>query len=363
MSRVLRTGCIILLILLSTVASVAGQPKALFYMTQSESSIRSFEANAPRVDIIVPTVYSVDPDGLVWGAPDARIVETARHYHVALMPIIVNPGFKQDQIHNLLGNMNARRRMIARLVAQCKKFGYYGIQFDFENVNYLDRDALTSLVADTSSALAHEGFKLSIATVPNNQDYPGRGDYARWVYMNWRGAFDLEHLAEHVDFVSLMTYDEHTRNTPPGPVAGFPWVESLVADAAQRMPKEKVSLGIPLYGRHWYAGMRDKDPAVLISTINTTDAVALAAAMKTQPNWDDVEHVPWFYFYRDGLREYVFYNDARSFRDRYELARQQGLHGISAWVLGAEDPQLWQELPARAVSSSRPATKPNKEAQ
>ena len=342
MSVMLRVICF-----LSLCMSLPGQPKALFYMTESENAIRSFQANAQRIDIIVPTVYSVDGDGLVWGAPDARVLETARRYGVALMPIIVNPGFKQDQIHALLSSVSARGRMIASLISQCKKYGYYGIQFDFENVSYLDRDELTSLVTQTSEALGREGFKLSIATVPNNSDYPGRGDYVRWVYMNWRGAYDLERLASHVDFVSLMTYDEHTRNTPPGPVAGLPWMEALLADAMERMPKEKISLGIPLYGRRWYAGMRDKDPSVLAASINTADAIALASAMKVEPAWDASEHMPWFYFYRDGIREYVFYNDARSFRDRYEVARQRGLHGISAWVLGGEDPQLWRELPAR----------------
>lgn len=323
------------------------QPKALFYMTDAENSIRSFEANASRIDIIVPTVYSTDGDGLVWGAPDPRVLETARRSSVALMPILVNTGFKQDQMHALLANPAARRRMINSLVEQCRKYFYYGIQFDFENVSYLDRALLVSLVADSSAALGREGFKLSIATVPNAGDYPGRGDYARWVYMNWRGAYDLEQLAPHVEFVSLMTYDEHTRNTPPGPVAGMPWVEMLLDDAAQRMPKEKISLGIPLYGRRWYSGMRDKDPSVQVATISAADARALAGAMKVPALWDASEHCPWFYFYRDGFREYVFYNDAHSFRDRLELARQRGLHGFSAWVLGSEDQQLWQELPAK----------------
>src|SRR5260370_42116651 len=129
-------------------------------MTGAEKGIGSFQGNAQRNDIIVPTVYSVDGDGLVWGAPDARVLETARRYGVALMPIIVNPGFKQDQIHALLSSVSARGRMIASLISQCKKYGYYGIQFDFENVNYLDPDELTSLAAQTSEAVGREGYSV-----------------------------------------------------------------------------------------------------------------------------------------------------------------------------------------------------------
>ena len=71
----------------------------------------------------------------------------------------------------------------------------------------------------------------------------------------------------------------------------------------------------------------------------------LAAQNQIAPAWDDRERAPWFWFYRNGLREYVFYNDARSFRERYALARSRGLHSFSSWVLGAEDPEVWKELP------------------
>ena len=334
-------------LMLAGCAIVAAQPKTLFYMNDSPASIRSFQANADKIDLIAPTVYSVDAAGLVWGKPDPRVVQTARKFRVALMPIIVNPGFKQDMIHALMTNADARKRMNTTLLAECRKYGYYGIQFDFENVNYLDRDLLTAMVQETSAALGREGFKLSIATVPNEGDEPGKSDYTRWVFQNWRGAFDLKKLAPYVDFVSLMTYDQHTRNTPPGPVAGMQWVEKLAAYAESQMPKEKISLGIALYGRRWSAGMRDKDPAMAASTIYAADAVDLAKAMDATVQWDAVEHAPWFYFYRDGIREYVFFNDARSFEDRYAMARERGLHGISAWILGSEDPGLWRSLPVR----------------
>jgi spore germination protein YaaH len=45
------------------------------------------------------------------------------------------------------------------------------------------------------------------------------------------------------------------------------------------------------------------------------------------------------------MREWVWMPNARSFHDRYELAKQRGLLGFSSWVLGAEDPAVWNELP------------------
>jgi spore germination protein YaaH len=334
-----------ILFLLAPIALMA-QTKAIFYMTARPDSVRSFLAHAKQVDILIPEVYSTDEQGFVWGVPDPQVLETARKQRVPVMPIIVNPGFKQETIHGLLGNAAAQARLTRTLLEECRRYRYYGIQFDFENIAASDRDALTALLRETARVFAPQGFKLSIATVHKASEYPGRGDYAHWLHVNWRGAYDLAEIAKIVDFLSVMTYDQHTGHTPPGPVAGFPWVQEALDYSLKVIPKEKLSLGIPLYGRRWYAGMREKEAAMLIASVNAPEAVDLAAQMKVAPQWDAAERAPWFHFYRDGVREYVFYNDARSVRERYELAKQHGLHSFSAWVLGAEDPEIWNVLPA-----------------
>jgi spore germination protein YaaH len=54
----------------------------------------------------------------------------------------------------------------------------------------------------------------------------------------------------------------------------------------------------------------------------------------------------WFYFYRDQTREWVFYTDARTFRERLGLVKEHGLQGFCSWVLGQEDPAVWDGLPS-----------------
>lgn len=330
---------------LAACMTLAAQTKAVFYMTSRPESVRSFLAHADKVDILIPEIYSADEQGLVWGEPLPQVLEAARRHRVPVMPIIVNPGFKQETIHALLVKPEAHMRMALALLEQCRRYGYYGIQLDFENIAFGDRDALTALLRETARVFDPEGYKLSIATVHKSSEYPGRGDYAYWIYNNWRGAYDLAAIAKLVEFISVMAYDQHTGHTTPGPVAGFPWVEECLEYSLKVVPKEKVSLGIPLYGRRWYAGVRDKEARMAIASVNASEAADLAAQMKITPQWDAVERAPWFHFYRDGVREYVFYNDARSFRERYELARKNGLHSFSSWVLGAEDPEIWSALP------------------
>lgn len=169
-----------------------------------------------------------------------------------------------------------------------------------------------------------------------------------WEY--WRGAYDLKALGQAADLVSIMTYDQHTRWTTPGPVDGMVWMKKHLDYAITQLPKEKLSLGIATYGYRWYTGNPVKEDGTEASNISATyidadESFPLAIEQNATVQWDPVEQESWFYFYRDDMREWVFRPDARSFKARYDMVKQYGLEGFSCWVLGAEDPKVWDELP------------------
>jgi spore germination protein YaaH len=336
----------------------AEQPKSLFYLTRDPKSVRDFLAHADKIDILVPTWYSADSNGLVSGGPNPLVMETARQHRVAVMPIVVNGNFLQEDFHKLLVNRTAREYMISALIRACKENGYIGFQFDFENVHWTDRDALSALVAEAAAVFHREKLQLTIATVPNAPGAPGERGFSAWIYENWRGAYDLKALAQVVDLICLMTYDQHTRWTAPGPVAGWAWTVGNLDYALKFVPPRKLSLGIPLYGYHWFAGTPVKAPGQPGSPpsdkpnpsaeyIATDDALDLAKAYGGHVEWDPVDRSAWFFFYRDDLREWIFFTDARTFRERYTLVKDRGLQGFCSWVLGQEDQAIWELLPAR----------------
>ena len=199
----------------------AQQPTSIFYMTREPQSVRSFLAHADKVDLLSPNWYSVDSSGLVSGGPNPLALETARQHHVPVMPLVVNGGFAQEEVHKFFANAVARQHAVAAMVQASKENGYIGFQLDMENVNWTDRDALSDFVRETAAALHKEGLQLSIATIPNAPGHPGETGFSKWIYQNWRGAYDLKAIAQAVDFLCLMTYDQHTTWTVPGPVAGW----------------------------------------------------------------------------------------------------------------------------------------------
>ena len=336
---------LVLFIFLTSIFAAA-QPKSLFYMIDRPDSVKSFLDHADKVDILVPAWYHVDGNGLIWGGPDPDVMKSASQHHVPVMPIVAL--MTQVELHKLFTTPVARTAFIASLVDDCKKDGYSGFQIDFEDVSWTDRNLLSSLVADTAAALHKENLQLTIATVPNAPGAPGHSSYSHWLYENWRGGYDLKALAQSADLICLMTYDQNTRWTMPGPVAGYQWILQNLDYALQFVPKEKLSLGIPLYGYHWFAGDPGKEekPNPTAEYIGQPQVDGYVAAYHPHVEWDSDDRVAWFYFYRDDYREWVFYTDKRGFQERLNLVHNRGLQGFCSWVLGSEDPGIWSLLPS-----------------
>ena len=339
----------VLFIILFIAPLLRAQPKALFYMTESPLSITSFLDHADKIDIIVPTWYHVDKEGMMWGGPDPLVLNTAKEDHVEVMPIVGLMDPSPKNFHEFLTNPNSVHEFIDALSRVCRINGYSGIQFDFENIDWSDSAAFGNLVSQAAAALHKNGYKLSIATIPNAPGYPGQTGFDYWLYSKWQGVYNLSRLAHSADMVCLMTYSQHTGYTPPGPVAGYPWTVENLDYALKFVPKDKLMLGIPTYGYHWFAGMPkdgEHGPNVVGQSISSQYAEQLAKSYEAKIQWDPFDKTSWFYFYRDNMREWVFYTNTRTFEARYDLVKKRGLEGFCSWVLGSEDPAIWTVLPS-----------------
>lgn len=330
-------------------AQVGGE--RLFYYVDRLDSFESLQRHIDQIGILAPQAYSVDAHGVVWGEPDPRVLRLAEEHGVPVMPLIVNPGFDTDLLHALLSDDAARARAIATLVDLCRRHGFAGIQFDFENLHLRDRDAYTRFYRETASALHDAGFQLSVAVVHRVEDYPGPTRYHGWLHEQWRAGYDLRALGEIGDFISIMSYSQHTRRTPPGPQAGLPWVREVVEYFLEHVPAEKLSVGIPLWSQHWYTsweeGLLPERARSYSRSLSYPEAMGLLERHGTEVEWSAEQRVPYGFFSNAGVFEWVFLEDARSFRAKLDLVEEYGLRGFSAWVLGREDPAIWPILEAR----------------
>jgi spore germination protein YaaH len=318
--------------------------EALWYSTSGEESTQSFLAHATQISIVSPQVFAFDRNGAIHGTVDPRVVARAHDAGVKLVPLVMNPGFDQPMIHRILTVDAVRARAVKSLAALCRDNHFDGIQFDIENVHVKDRDRLTSFMRESAEALHAVGCTVSAAVVPRTSGAPGPSSYDRWIFDNWRGAYDYKALADALDFISYMTYAQHTGGTTPGPVAGFTWMQaSLAYVLSLGVPPEKISLGIPSYSDWWYPAYDAKAGArARGSDISFTKVTGLVAAGGVTPMWDDREKASYAYWPVHDVYQWAWVEDARAFNAKVELVREHGLRGYSVWVLGMEDSAVWR---------------------
>ena len=337
--------CLLAVIAVLTTACASRQPplEALWYSRNTDESVNSFVAHASRISIVSPQVFSLDSTGEIRGAVDPRVLAAARAQHVKLVPLVMNPGFDQPSIHRVLTVQEARSRAVRSLAALCRDNQLDGIQFDIENIHVSDRDAFTSFVREAVDSLHRAGCTVSAAVVPRTGADPGTTSYQKWIDENWRAAYDYRALADTLDFISYMTYAQHTGGSTVGPVAGYPWMEASIKYVLSLgVPPSKISLGIPAYSDYWFstydartgARMRGEDIAY-------PSVMALMTSAGAKPIWDDVQKAPYAMWEDHGVFEHAWLEDARAFSAKLALVRAYGLRGYSVWLLGLEDPRTW----------------------
>ena len=333
-----------LALLLAFPALVAAQaPEAIWYVRNDSAGIASFVANARHISVVAPQVYSIDSTGTIRGGTDPRIVEVARANGVKLMPLVMNPGFDLGTLHHLVTDRTARTAAARNFATLCRRERLHGLQLDLENLHVSDRDAFTAFAREAADSVHAAGCQLSAAVVPRTDDDRGALAYHQYMSDYWRAAYDYKALAEVLDFISYMTYAQHTGGSTPGPVAGYPWMEaSLRYVLAQGVPPEKLSLGLAAYSDYWFPGYTPRGGAHTTGwDIGYVPLMRIIRDAGAEPVWD-VRQRAWYAMWeRHGVFEHAWIEDARAFEAKLALVRTHRLRGYSVWLLGSEDPRTW----------------------
>jgi spore germination protein YaaH len=336
---------------LTALAATPGAPArkpaitTLMYLVNRPAAIESFRAHAGRISIVAPQTFSMDDQGFVAGEVPPEVMRIAKEKSVAVTPLVVNRGFKQPLMHTVLDTPNSRARAIRYLIYYALRDGYQGFQFDYENIHYTYRDKFTVFFQEAARAFHKHGLQISAAVVGRRDD--NRNSASPGGYDNWSGVYDYGAMGKWADFISVMAYAEHGATDKPGPVASLPWVTSIAEYAASAMQARKISLGVPFYGMRWDAGVARGR--------SVTYPAAVAALHGAEPQWDEALSSPHASVEADGRRSEIWFENARSLTAKMKLAHEMGFAGISAWVIGQEDPAFWDSLDAWQVRHPRKA--------
>jgi len=306
----------------------------IFYMSRlhEKDGIASLLKNADKIDILAPQFYGITEKMKIAGGLDGKLRQAIRKTKVKVMPLISNAGFNQNIMHTLLKSPKDQDAVIKGLVYLAKKNGYMGWQFDFENISYLDKDLYSDFVEKTAGALHENNLIFSVAVVVRSVDFEDTD-----IFKNWSGVFDYARIAKAVDFVSFMTYDDPNS---AGPVASLPFINKVLNYVKDKVPSGKLSLGIPLYNWGWRI-----DPFERITSNGTyAGLLYIMSNFRYSLGFDKELGSSWLAYLWRGKKYQIWYQDEKSFQGGLDVVKQNNFRGFSAWVLGVEDPAIWNSL-------------------
>ena len=146
--------------------------------------------------------------------------------------------------------------------------------------------------------------------------------------------FPYKTIGEIADRVIIMAYDEHWSTSSPGPVASYAWCANVADYALTVIPKEKIVMGLPFYGRMW---MEERHAgAWYFSGINRKMLENRVAQVERDEG--GVAKIN----YTAAVNIIGYFDDTYSLLKKCRLYEEKKINNISFWRLGQEDTLFWQ---------------------
>ena len=270
--------------------------------------------------------FSEDGELIPPAADDQWIIEEALSFQtiptLTLTPLGADGRFNNQLITKLLSDEAAKKNIIRNLIRVILQKRYRGLNLDFEYILPEDRVAYAAFVKQVTDTLNLFEVHVSVALAPKYSDQQSGVLYE---------GMDYALLGVAANSVFLMTYEWGYTYGEPMAVAPVNQVRRVAEYALTRIPAEKVVLGVPNYGYDW--PLPFQAGTTRAKTLGNIEAVSLAGQYGAEIQFDEQAQSPWFRYWQYGIQHEVWFQDVRSYRATFELAKELGLRGVGYWTI------------------------------
>ena len=295
---------------------------------RSENPDISAEPALPGVSVLSPTWFDLtDENGSLANRAGSFYVDASHKKGYKVWALVTN-GFNRQRTTKFLANRAAQNIFIAQMLAYSAIYGFDGINIDFENIANSDAANLTEFVTLFSAAGKSIGLTMTIDIM---------------IPSSWSKCYERDKLAAVVDYIAVMTYDEHWRTSPKaGSTASLPWVRQAIANTLKDVPAEKLLMGIPLYTREWEETPLPKGRISLKSKALSMVSVDLRVEEnRAETKWLQGSEQNYVQFSKGGKRYRIWIEDKNSISLRMDIIKKLNLAGGAFWRKGFEKPEIW----------------------
>jgi spore germination protein len=288
--------------------------------TRSLESIRQYGS---YIDVIADFAYQVNADGSLQGNPNPSVIRESLNQGISPLILFHNFNgkfFDPQPLRSLFSSSFSRTQFIENMLTVLPT-GVAGVHIDFEAVEAAYRVEYISFLESLRASLHAHGLLLTIAVPAKRSEWEAPG-------------YNFAEIGRICDAVTIMTYDEHYAGGEPGPIASLPWMTQALDYAIQYIPREKILVGIPVYGYDWSSNSSTMIPM--------RDIPALIQRTGARVLWSDPSVEPYFYYWQGRERHVVWYESDVSTKIRLGFVKTYRIRGIAIWRLGYENNRFWQ---------------------
>ncbi|PAD89376.1 peptidoglycan hydrolase [Niallia circulans] len=283
------------------------------------------------VNVVSPTWFKLKGnDGNVSNLGSKAYVNWAHKQDYQVWGLFSND-FDPDKTHEVFKDYQKRQTVIRQLLVYSEMYDLDGINIDIENVREEDGKYITQFVREATPYLHDAGLTVSMDIT-----FIAGGNYSAFL--------QRDHLAEIVDYLVVMAYDEHWATSPnPGSVASFPWVEANLETLLDIVPNDKLVLGVPLYARLW----EEKENGELSSKSLSMESVEeWLKEHKVTPTYDEASGQNYGEYYDKKTKSTfkIWLEDELSLTKRAELVEKYNLAGLASWSRTFANEAAWSAL-------------------
>lgn len=313
-----------------------------------ERAVASFRRNVDVFDYVSLFWYQLDKVGTIRKydetIEDEEIIDFAHENEVKVFAVIANlPDFTEGgdwdwrRVDKVISTPEARKNHIQALFELIESKNLDGLDIDYEALQRGQREDFTAFIEELAEFLHGKGKILGVAIHPKtSENNPTEA--------NGSQAQDLVRLSKAVDHLYFMTYEEHYELSAPGPVGSLGWMESVLGYAIDEsgVLREKVFVGIPLYGYDWTEKSSTKARG-----LEFDEVTRLIERFHPKINWKTQAGESSFSYTKNDLVHTVWFNDKKSVEAKLEIAKKYSVGGIAFWRLGGEDTNVWNLVSER----------------
>jgi len=291
-------------------------------------SIDSLRQQSSHIDIYTDFAFQLQADGHFTGQINDLALHEATTQGIA--PLILFHNFNGKifdplPLRSVLSSTASQQKSI-RQIMNLIPANVAGVQIDFEGVEAPYRIPFLAYLESLSASLHKQGLLLTIAIPAKRSEWEAPG-------------YDFTEIGRFCDSITLMTYDEHYSGGSSGAIASLPWMIQALDYATRYIPREKILLGIPVYGFDW-----SSEPTRILPM---RDIPELVARSNAQILWSDTNVEPYFYYWKGRVKHTVWYENELSAKIRFGMVKSYRLRGLAIWRLGYETNRFWQELTSK----------------